>query len=192
MILVTAVISTYTMVRNAPLQDSPKVLTAIGEMNKDIKTILDFTVGYYGSILKVTGNSTYAKGLTTSYLSSGLVNIARSHPEWNPSFTLNSQQVSTRWFMPESYSMGNISVTYSLAALGIEGVKYETSSALQVKMLESDLGVAQIRVTRDNTEPELGLSEENFWFYKYNYDDSTWDASQSRLTSQFLLMEFIT
>jgi len=173
-ILVTAVISTYTMVRNAPLQDSPQVLTAIGEMNKDIKTILDFTVGYYDSILRVTGNATYAKGLITSYLSSGLVNIARSHPEWNPSFTLTSQDVSTRWFMPESYSVGNISVTYSLSALGIEGVKYVTSSALEVTMLESNLGVARIRVTRDNNEPELGLSKENFGFYKYNYVDSTW------------------
>ena len=173
-ILVTAVISTYTMVRNAPLQDSPKVLTAIGEMNMDIKRILDFTVGYYGSILKVTGNSTYARGLTTNYLSSGLVNIARSHPEWNPSFDLTSQNVSTTWFMPESYSMGTITVSYSLAALGIEGVKYVTSSALEVTMLESDPGVARIRVTRDNNEPELGLSEENFLFYKYNFEDSTW------------------
>jgi hypothetical protein len=173
-ILVTAVISTYTMVRHAPIQDSPKVLTAIGEMNMDIKRILDFTVGYYGSILKVTGNSTYAKGLTTRYLSSGLLNIARSHPEWNPSFELNSQNVSTCWYMPESYSMGNISVTYSLAALGIEGVKYETSSALKVTMLDSDSGVARLNVTRDYTEPELGLSKENFWFYNYTVD-STWD-----------------
>ena len=173
-ILVTAVISTYTMVRHAPIQDSPKVLTAIGEMNMDIKRILDFTVGYYGSILKVTGNSTYAKGLTTHYLSSGLLNIARSHPEWSPSFELNSQTVSTCWYMPESYSMGNISVTYSLAALGIEGVKYETSSALKVTMLDSDSGVARINLTRDYTEPELGLSKENFWFYNYT-DDSTWE-----------------
>jgi len=175
-ILVSAVISTYTMARHAPLQDSPKVLTAIGEMNTDIKRILDFTVGYYGSILRVTGNSTYAQMLTTRYLSSGLVNIARSHPEWNPSFNLNSTltKVSTRWYMPESYSAGNISVTYSLAALGIEGVKYETSSALKVTMLESDSGVARVRVTRDNTEPELGLTRENFWFYNYT-DDSTWE-----------------
>jgi hypothetical protein len=173
-ILVTAIISTYTMVRHAPIQDSPKVLTAIGEMNSDIKRILDFTVGYYGSILKVTGNSTYAKGLTTTYLSSGLLNIARSHPEWNPSFELNSQNVTTCWFMPESSSIGNISVTYSLAALGIEGVKYETSSALKVTMLESVAGVARVNVTRDYTEPELGLTRENFWFYNYT-DDSTWD-----------------
>ena len=173
-ILVTSVISTYSMVRNAPIQDSPKVLSAIGEMNTDIKRILDFTIGYYGSILKVTGNSTYAQNLTTTYLSSGLVNIARSHPEWNPSFTLSSSEVSTRWYMPESYSSGTISVTYSLDALGIEGVKYETSSALDVTMLESDPGVAKISVTRDNSEPELGLTRENFWFYKYN-DDSTWE-----------------
>jgi hypothetical protein len=175
-ILVTAVISTYTLVRHSPIQDSPKVLTAIGEMNTDIKQILDFTVGYYGSILKVTGNSTYARGLTTSYLSSGLVNIARSHPEWNPSFKLNSQNVSTRWFMPESYSMGRINITYSLEAVGIEGVMFTTSSALRVEMLNSSSpDVARINVTRDNSEPELGLNNENFWFYKYNYDDSTWE-----------------
>jgi hypothetical protein len=175
-ILVTAIISTYTMVRHAPLQDSPKVLTAIGEMNADIKQILDFTVGYYASILKVTGNSTYARGLTTSYLSSGLVNIARSHPEWNPSFELNSQNVSTCWFMPESYSMGRINITYSLEALGIEGVIFTTSSALSVEMLNSSSpDIARINVTRDNSEPELGLNNENFWFYKYNYDNSTWE-----------------
>jgi hypothetical protein len=176
-ILVTSVISTYTLVRHAPIQDSPKVLTAIGEMNSDIKQILDFTVGYYGSILKVTGNSTYAKNLTTTYLSSGLVNIARSHPEWNPSFNLTSNSFSTYWFMPESYSMGNLSVTYSLESLGIEGVKYETSSALEVTMLESDPGVARIRVTRDNAEPELGLSKDNFQFYNYT-DGSTWNLTK--------------
>ena len=176
-ILVTAVISTYTLVRHAPIQDSPKVLTAIGEMNTDIKQILDFTVGYYGSILKVTGNSTYARGLTTSYLSSGLVNIARSHPEWNPSFTLDfdDEDISTCWFMPESYSMGSINILYSLEALGIYGVNFTTSSALNVEMLESASGVARINVTRDNITPELRLSKENFWFYKYNYDVSTWE-----------------
>lgn len=178
-ILVTAVISTYTMVRHAPIQDSPKVLTAIGEMNADIKQILDFTVGYYGSILTVTGNSTYARGLTTSYLSSGLVNIARSHPEWNPSFTLDfddDEDISTRWFMPHSYSMGRINVTYSLEALGIYNVFFTTSSALSVEMLSSsDPNQTLINVTRDNSEPELGLSKENFRFYKYNYDKSTWD-----------------
>ncbi len=173
-ILVTAVMSTYTMVRHAPIQDSPKVLTAIGEMNADIKRTLDFTVGYYGSILRVTGNSTYAQELTTTYLSSGLLNIARSHPEWNPSFELNSQKITTSWFMPESSSVGNISVTYSLGALGIEGVKYETSSALKVTMLESVAGVARVQVIRDYTEPELGLTNENFWFYNYT-DDSTWE-----------------
>ena len=173
-ILVTAVISTYTMVRHAPIQDSPKVLTAIGEMNSDIKQVLDFTVGYYGSILKVTGNSAYAKNLTDVYLSGAIVNIARSHPEWNPSFDLSSSNFSTSWFMPESFSVGNLSVTYSLESLGIQGVKYETSSALEVTMLPSDPGVARISVTRDNAEPELGLTTSNFRFYNFT-EDSTWE-----------------
>jgi hypothetical protein len=177
-ILVTSVISTYTIVRHTPLQDSPKVLTAIGEMNSDIKRILDFTIGYYGSILRVTGNSTYARELTTTYLSSGLVNIARSHPEWNPSFDLpdsDTEQFSTCWFMPNSYSRGSINITYSLSALGIEGVKYQTFSSLNVEMLNSSSGVARVNVTRDNSEPELGLTKESFWFYNYSYSDSTWE-----------------
>lgn len=175
-ILVTAVISTYTMVRHDPLQDSPKVLSSIGEMNTDIKRILDFTVGYYGSVLNVTGNYTYAQDLTTSYLSSGLVNIARSHPEWNPSFELDFEEISTRWFMPYSYSMGSLNITYSLSALGIEGITYHTSSALSVELLpSSDPNQALINVTRDNSEPELGLSKENFRFYKYNYNYSNWE-----------------
>ncbi|MCW4016344.1 MAG: hypothetical protein NWF06_08240 [Candidatus Bathyarchaeota archaeon] len=175
-ILVSAVISSYTLVRHSTIQGSPEVLSAIGEMNADIKSILDFTVGYYGSILKVTGNSTYARELTTDYLSSGLVNVARSHPEWNPSFTFDfgNDDVSTCWFMPESYSMGSLSVTYSLSALGLEDVTYETSSALAVTLLESELGVSRINVIRDDSEPELGLTNENFWFYNYT-DDSTWE-----------------
>ncbi|MFZ7137066.1 MAG: hypothetical protein ACOWW1_01420 [archaeon] len=175
-VLVGGVISTYTLVRHSSVDDSPDVLGAIGEMNADIKSILDFTVGYYGSILQVTGNSSYAQGLTASYLSSGLVNIARSHPEWNPSFTVDSDaNILTSWFMPKSSSMGDISVTYSLGALGIDGVTYKTSSALTVTTLVSSSGQAEISVMRDESEPELGLTVDNFWFYNYSYADSKWE-----------------
>jgi len=78
--------------------------------------------------------------------------------------------------MPHSYSRGRINVTYSLEALGIEGVIFTTSSALSVEMLDSPSpDVAKINVTRDDSEPELGLSKENFWFYNYSYADSTWE-----------------
>ncbi len=175
-VLVSGVISTYSLVRNSTVTTSPDVLGAIGEMNTGIKSILDFTVGYYGSILQVTGNSSYAQGLTSSYLSSGLVNIARSHPEWNPSFNVSSEaQISTSWFMPESSSTGEISVTYSLGALGLEGITYETSSALTVNTLTSASGQAKISVMRDGSEPELGLTVDNFLFYNYSYADSTWE-----------------
>jgi hypothetical protein len=176
-ILVTAVIITYSTIRNNPSQESPKVLTSIGEMNLAIKSILEFTVGYYGSILQVTGNWTYAQQRASSYLQSGLVNIADSHPDWNPSFKVNSSitGVSTRWFMPVSYSMGNISVTYSMSGLGIKGVNYKTSSLLKATFLRPiNNGEARFVVTQEGNEPELGLSKENFFFYNYSYSKSTW------------------
>jgi hypothetical protein len=175
-ILVAAVIMTYSMIRYNPSRESPKVLASIGEVNLAIKRILEFTVGYYGSILQVTGNTTYAKQLAASYLQSGLVNIARSHPEWNPSFEVAFQQVSTRWFMPLSYSMGNISVIYSLSGLGIERVNYTTSSFLKVTFLEPmNKGQARFDVMREGNEPELRLSREDFFFYNYSYSDLTWN-----------------
>lgn len=175
-ILVAAVIMTYSMIRHNPSRESPNVLASIGEIKLAVKRILEFTVGYYGSILQVTGNTTYAKELAASYLQSGLVNIAYSHPEWNPSFKVDFQQVSTRWFMPVGYSMGNISVTYSLSGLGIEGVKYKTSSLLKATVLEPmNNSKAKVLVTREDNEPELRLRRENFFFYNYSYSDSTWN-----------------
>lgn len=174
-ILVAAVIMTYSAIRHGTIQESPKVLTSVGETNFAIKRVLDFTVGYYGSILQVTGNTTYAKNRAASYLRSGLVNIARSHPEWNPSFDVVFQRVSTVWFMPESHSMGNISVTYSLSGLGMQGVRYEASSLLKVTMLEpANTSEARVLVMRENNEPELRLERENFFFYNYSYSESTW------------------
>jgi len=174
-ILVAAVIMTYSMIRHNPSREPPQVLTSIGETNLAIKRILEFTVAYYGSIIKVTGNTTYAKSLAESYLRSGLVNIARSHPEWNPSFKLDFQRVSTLWFMPVSYSMGNISVTYSLSGLGVQGVKYKTSSLLKATILQSlNSSQARILVTQEDNEPELRLKKENFFFYSYSNSDSAW------------------
>ncbi|UCD26913.1 MAG: hypothetical protein JSV75_01985 [Candidatus Bathyarchaeota archaeon] len=174
-ILVASVIMIYSSIRYSPITETPKTLTSISETNLAISRVLEFTLGYYGSILQVTGNTSYARSSASSYLRSGLVNIARSYPEWNPSFNLDFQQFSTCWFMPESYSRGNISVTYSLSGLGIQGIKYETSSLLKVTMLEhANAFEAKFQVTRENNEPELRLTRENFFFYNYSYQDSTW------------------
>ena len=35
-------------------------MSAVDETNLALKQVLGFTVGYYGSILQVTGNSSYA------------------------------------------------------------------------------------------------------------------------------------
>lgn len=79
-ILVAAVVSTYSAIRYNPLQEQPQVLSSIDEINLALKQVLGFTVGYYGSVLQVTGNTTYARQLATSYLQSGLVNIGDVRP----------------------------------------------------------------------------------------------------------------
>ena len=171
-IMISAVIMTYATIRNLPFQESPKVLSSIEEMHLSLKQLLEFAVGYYGSVLQVTGNVTYAKTLTSGYLQSGFDYIAHSHPQWNPSFMINYIDFSTLWYESSSYSRGNLSVKYSLSGLGLYQITYKASSLLKVDILDTVAGQSNVRVTREDGTPDLSLSRENFFFYKYS--DSTW------------------
>lgn len=58
-VLVGTLIAVYSTIRYDSSQNqSPQVLTATDETDSAILKALGFTVGYYGSILQVTGNST--------------------------------------------------------------------------------------------------------------------------------------
>jgi hypothetical protein len=173
-VLVTALITTYTLVRYSPFEKPPQVLGAVDEMNLDVKRMLEFTVGYYGSVLQVTGNMTYAKNLAANYLYSGLLHVARTHPEWSPSFTFNYSDTSTSWFKPTSRSIGNLSVTYSLSGLGISNIHYSASCELNVAIVSTNATQTRIIVTKEDNMPLLTLTQSNFNFYFYNYAASSW------------------
>ena len=175
-ILISTVIVTYSTIRNSPIPDQPQLLSAIDETNFAIKQILGFTVGYYGSVLKVTGNSSYAKMLATNYLHSGLVNIANMHPEWGTSFNVSSIDLRIYWFTNTSYSTGNLAVNYSLTGLGMYGITYGTSCRLSVKVEETiSNNQTQLIVTKDDDESLINLGKQNFKFYRYEYASSTWE-----------------
>jgi hypothetical protein len=177
-ILISTVIVTYSTIRNSPIPDQSQVLSAIDETNFAIKQIFGFTVGYYGSVLKVTGNSSYAKTLALNYLYSGLVNIANMHPEWGTSFKVNESKTDLHihWFTNTSYSTGNLAIKYNLTGLGIYGITYETACklAVQVKQTTSN-NETQLIVTKDENEPLINLGKQNFKFYRYIYASSTWE-----------------
>jgi len=176
-VLISTVIITYSTIRNSPIQDQPQILSAIDETNFALKQILGFTVGYYGSVLQVTGNTSYAKELATNYTHSGLENIANMHPEWGASFTVNNLDMHTNWFTKTSYSMGTLSITYDLTGLGIYGITYETSCELNVQVMNTTSNnQACLDVTKDeNEEPLINLGKQNFKFYSYKHADSTWE-----------------
>jgi hypothetical protein len=178
-VLVTAIITTYSIIRNNPLEDRPQILGSADEMNLAINHILEFVIGYYGSILQVTGNTTYAKSLAAGYLRSGLENIAYIHPNWSPSFQLNYFEVSASWFNRTSHSQGTINVTYSLLGIGLSGIQYATSAALKVTANPSNTSSVLINVTRDGNKPCPNLSKNNFFFYNYSYTESAWELKNT-------------
>jgi len=177
-VLISTVIITYSTIRNSPTQDQPQILSAIDETNFAIKQILGFTVGYYCSVLQVTGNSSYARMLAINYLHSGLINIADIHPEWGASFSVNKTELCTYWFTNTSYSTGTLAVMYDLTGLGIYGITYETSCRLTVQaksMISSNQ--TQLVVMKDEGEPLINLGKRNFEFYRYVYRNSTWELT---------------
>jgi hypothetical protein len=174
-VLIAAVMTTYSAIRYKPLQDQPQVLSAIDEINLALKQVLGFTVGYYGSVLQVTGNTSYARMLASNYLQSGLTNIGDVRPEWGASFNVTTLDLRTSWFTNTSFSYGNLSVTYDLTGIGVYGVIYSASSRLDVQVLESSSSQAFLSISKDETEPLVNLAKQNMKFYRYLDADSTWE-----------------
>jgi hypothetical protein len=174
-VLIAAVMSTYAAIRYDPLQEQPQVLSAIDEINLALKQVLGFTVGYYGSVLQVTGNISYAKTLASNYLRSGLTNIGDVRPEWGPSFNVTTLDLRTDWFSNESYSSGNLSVTYDLTGIGVYGMTFTASSRLDVQILGASPSQALLIISKDDNEPLVNLAKENLKFYRYLDSDSAWE-----------------
>jgi hypothetical protein len=174
-VLVGAVVSTYSAIRYSSLEEQPQVLSSIDEVNLALKQILGFTVGYYGSVLQVTGNTTYARQLATNYLQSGLINIGDVRPEWAPSFDITTLDLRADWYSNQSYSYGNLSITYDLPGIGISGITYSVSSRLDVQIQPSVGNQACLNITKDGSEPLVDIPLENMEFYRYVGADLTWE-----------------
>ena len=177
-ILISTVMVTYSTIRNSPISGQPQVLSAIDETNFAIKQIFGFTVGYYGSVLKITGNSSYARMLALKYLYTALVNIANVHPEWGTSLKVNESKTDLHisWFTKTSYSTGNLAVMYNLTGLGIYRITYQTSCKLSIQIIKTNSTTqACLNVTKDENEPLINLGKQNFKFYIYNPAKSTWE-----------------
>jgi hypothetical protein len=177
-VLISTVIMTYSTIRNSTIHGQPQILSAIDETNLATKQILGFTVGYYGSVLKSTGNQTYATELATNYLQSGLVYTANMHPDWGASFDVTNSQLITYWYSNASYSSGSLSISYNLTGLGIYGITYETSCGLKVQVLPSVNNKAILGITKDENEPLINLAKKNLKFYRYEASDSLWHLAE--------------
>jgi hypothetical protein len=174
-ILIAAVITTYSAIRYSPVKDQPQVLSAIDEINLALKQIVGFTLGYYGSVLQVSGNTSYAKLLASRYLESGLSNIGDIRPEWGASFDITTLDLQTNWFSKSSFSYGNLSITYDLTGIGLYDINYFASSILNVEISESSSNKAVFTINKDGNQPIVNIAKNNIQFYHYLDSASKWE-----------------
>jgi hypothetical protein len=176
-VLIATVVATYSSIRNSTLPEQPPIQSAIDETNLAVKEILGFTVGYYDSILKSTGNQSYAQQLATNYLEGGLEYTANTHPEWGTSFNVTNSQLLASWYSSTSFSSGNLTVDYNLTGLGIYGMTYNTTCSLQVQVLPTVNNQAYVTVTVNGGEPLVNLGGNNFNFYRYVTASYDWNMT---------------
>jgi hypothetical protein len=174
-VLVTALIATYSIIQNNPLQDRPEILGSIDEMNIALNHVLEFMTGYYGSILQVTGNTTYARELTSEYFRSSLESVAYKYAGWNPTFDIEHSRVTTAWFNRTSTTESALNMTYDLAGLGIYSIRYSSTASLTTVVSPSSTSFITVNVTRNWDEPYPNLVDNNFFVYNYSFADSTWE-----------------
>src|SRR5208283_1228460 len=174
-ILISSVMVTYSAIHYSSNQSQPQIISAIDETNLALKQVLGFTVGYFGSVLQVTGNSSYAYAQSSNYLNSGLANIVDMNPDWGTSFNSPTLSLNTNWFTNNSYSQGTLNVTYGLTGLGITGIAYSVSCSLNVQIQPSTSNnQVCLTVTQDENTPVVDLGTSNFNFYQYQYSNLTW------------------
>jgi|YelNatPaOPRAMG01_1025707.scaffolds.fasta_scaffold12391_6 hypothetical protein len=183
-ILVSAVAVIYSIINFSLPKEQTNVSSSVYEINNSLKQMLEFAVGYYCSVLQVTGNASFAQNLARNYLSSGFEFIANSHPELNPSIRISSMNFSVRWYESSSYSMGNIKAIYDLLSLRLSNINYATFCALRVEIVDVTNNTVKVNVTMDESRPYYGLSKENFQFYYYDNGTSEW-KQQTAYNSNF-------
>jgi len=184
-VLVTAVVTTYSMINFSLPKEQTNVLSSVDEMNISLKQMLEFAVGYYCSVLQVTGNATFAHESALNYLSSGLEFIANSHPEWNPSFQIVNMNFSTQWYEISSYSAGFLHIVYNLSSIGINNIVYSSHCSLLLNIVNVTGTHATVSVVKDENLTELNLNSQNFVFYYYDNTTSRWTP----ITSQDVLAQ---
>ena len=184
-ILAGTLIAVYATIRyDSSQSQTPQTLTATDETNSAILKALGYTVGYYGSILQVTGNQSYANATAWTYMNSALQYIENMNPSLGESINMASLNLGTTWFSNPSSSTGTLSVVYNLADLGIYGVNYTTSCSLGVQIFNSpNSNQVCLNVTQDLSEPLTSLGQQNFAFYTYNYTTSNWQLLNPSLNS---------
>jgi hypothetical protein len=179
-VLSSAIVLSYKRIQENQNIEPVVISSKLVDLHNSLNEMLSFTVGYYGSLIQVTGDLAYAQEKTQAYLESGLQSISRSNIDWGTSFNLTTPpsplknpNIHTDWFVKSSKTEGDITIKYDIPSLGLKGVEFKTYVALNVEILETSGGNAKVKITKDYDRIDLSLLRSNFRFFKYA--SNQWD-----------------
>jgi len=179
-VLSSAIVLSYKRIQENQNIEPVVISSKLVDLHNSLNEMLSFTVGYYGSLIQVTGDLAYAQEKTQAYLESGLQSISRSNIDWGTSFELTTPpsplenpNIHTDWFVKSSKTEGDITIKYDIPSLGLKGVEFKTYVALNVEILETSGGNAKVKITKDYDRIDLSLLRSNFRFFKYA--SNQWD-----------------
>lgn len=173
-ILSSAIIVSYKRIQENSFSNAVILSSSMTAINNSLSELLGFAVGYYGSMIQVTGNVNYAQSKTLNYTKSGLVTVAHSKVDWGTSFDLRNYTFHTNWFTSTSSTEGSITIMYDIPSIGLTGVNFTAYASIKVEILETKGTQSRVKVTMDRDRVDLSLLRNNFRFFGYNQYTNQW------------------
>jgi hypothetical protein len=170
-IITAAVASIYSSIRGFEIERSEKAYIVASTVNADLKKACGFALAYYGSILQVTGNTTYARELITTYFSDSLTYISAKNPAFGVGVSLQSLNFNVTWFRHTSFSELSAETNYTLSLCDWGPINYKAMNSLTVEIIQVNNTTATLRISKDDGELViLHMNNFKFAFFK----DSAW------------------
>jgi hypothetical protein len=143
-----------------------------------IQKVYASSASYYGSILNVTGNVTYARQQANLLTVDGFNHLSTIFSSYGLTMSASTPVFSADWYSTTAYTYVEGTVHFNLTQLGLSGLSENTTQELMAQIVCPPKCVsnteATVNVTSEGGQPVINLGPPNFFFKVFSQDADAW------------------
>jgi hypothetical protein len=143
-----------------------------------IQKVYASSVSYYGSILNVTGNVTYARQQANLLTVDGFNHLSTIFSSYGLTMSASNPVFSADWYSTSAYTYVEGVVHFNLSQLGLSGLSENATQELEAQIVCpprcASSNEATVNVTSGGNQPVINLGPSNFFFKVFSADANAW------------------